>query len=190
MEELKPITKNKVVDRRDGLIFILLSMNYIAIMDDTLCMWEVLKNHQFCCNVHGGRPYAVTNISKERSKSGKREHVYLHHFVCPKIKGMTVDHINGNSLDNRVVNLRSVSYRINVLNSKPKSTNTTGIVGLARQPFRNRWLVKWSDEHHKVMYKYFSDSRFGGMERAKELAIDCLTHIHSTLSGYIEAKSL
>lgn len=46
------------------------------------------------------------------------QNLYLHRYLMDAPKGLTVDHINGNSLDNRRRNLRVVSYRENCVNSK------------------------------------------------------------------------
>ena len=46
-------------------------------------------------------------------------------------KGMTIDHINGNTLDNRKSNLRSILEKDNHKNVRKKSTNTSGIRGVS-----------------------------------------------------------
>ena len=51
--------------------------------------------------------------------NGLRRSILLHHLIvgCP-IRGLVVDHINRNPLDNRLQNLRVVTRRENALNSK------------------------------------------------------------------------
>jgi len=56
------------------------------------------------------------------------------------LAGELIDHINQNSLDNRVKNLRVASKKLNAINSKKISTNTTGHTGVYLH--RNkRWRV-------------------------------------------------
>ena len=45
---------------------------------------------------------------------------YLHHYICPPIKGMVTDHINRNRLDNRRENLRRVTQSENLRNTAPR----------------------------------------------------------------------
>lgn len=51
--------------------------------------------------------------------------VYFHRIIMACPKGKTVDHINGNSLDNRRENLRICSLRQNLLNKKKRKDGVT-----------------------------------------------------------------
>lgn len=53
------------------------------------------------------------------SLNGRKPNHYVHRlvaeaFIGPIAKGMTVNHINGNKLDNRLVNLEVVSHKSNI----------------------------------------------------------------------------
>jgi len=60
--------------------------------------------------------YAVRNIYPESSYKPKL--VYLHRYIFGEIpKGMVVDHINGDTLDNRRRNLRITTRAVNRSNN-------------------------------------------------------------------------
>lgn len=74
----------------------------------------------------GGQTYAAACI--------KMKIVLMHRFLLPGVqRGMVIDHINGNGLDNRRSNLRVVSQAENVWNAiRPKSRNRTGFIGVSQ----------------------------------------------------------
>jgi hypothetical protein len=50
-----------------------------------------------------------------------------------------VDHINGNSLDNRIVNLREATNAENMMNCGAKKNNTSGFKGVSWHKVTGRW---------------------------------------------------
>ena len=63
---------------------------------------------------------------------GKRRTVLFHRLICGLRKGdkRQVDHINGNKLDNRRVNLRICTRRQNHYNQQHRRANKTGYRGV------------------------------------------------------------
>lgn len=55
------------------------------------------------------------------SKNSKNKKIYLHRYIMNCPDGFCIDHINGNSLDNRKLNLRICSFRENSRNVKKQS---------------------------------------------------------------------
>lgn len=71
-----------------------------------------------------------------RSVNGR--HVYLHRFIVSAPKGLDVDHINGDTLDNRRSNLRVCTRRQNLQNMQCKSKSSP-YKGVSLDKRINRW---------------------------------------------------
>jgi len=91
-------------------------------------------------------------------KDGKLDH--LHRVIMKPAKGMCVDHINGNPLDNRRENLRIVAHWQNMLNRRrsPRSKSGYRIVFVEKN---DAWRIQL-----KVNGKYC----FSGSYRSKHIA--------------------
>ena len=91
------------------------------------------------------------------AKNGNDE--YMHRLVCSCPSGMVVDHINGNGLDNRRVNLRAVSANVNALSTKRYSNNTSGYRGVVLDKRRNLYAaqlqVRENGGQRKIHLGYF-----------------------------------
>jgi hypothetical protein len=69
--------------------------------------------------IHETKPGAGCKYVRCHKKGSKKnERVYLHRLITNANKNDIVDHINGNKLDNRRLNLRFVCHSLNALNSK------------------------------------------------------------------------
>lgn len=109
--------KARTIIIRDGVGFVPLGENakqgYALISADDVYKVET---NSWRLDSHG---YAIKSVRK----NGKTKNIFLHHVVYKKPdKGMVIDHINRNKLDNRRENLREVSYSLNSANrSRRKS---------------------------------------------------------------------
>lgn len=85
-----------------------------------------------------GKEYAEFSSKK----NGKTFTLKLHRVVLGlKKTGPQVDHINGNTLDNRKSNLRICNAAQNGWNRGPAKTNTSGYKGVSFCKRSNKWLA-------------------------------------------------
>lgn len=92
--------------------------------------WHVMPNPTT------GKPYAYWTPPK-----GQGHPVPMHRMVNHTPKGMDTDHINRDGLDNRCVNLRSVTRSQNRLNMGPQKNNKSGYNGVTQ--YGNKWRARY-----------------------------------------------
>lgn len=122
-------------------------------------------NEYFTCDFDKGLLYWKKNVGGKSKKGNLAGHIRDYtknsggYRYCVKVKykkyfaarviyemkngkipdGMVIDHINGDSLDNRIQNLRVVDRTINARNRKTESTNTSGITGVNFHKESKKW---------------------------------------------------
>jgi hypothetical protein len=138
--------------------------------------WEKVSKHRWGIRRdkkpgHAPRWYVVTQIphpnggwikvnqttkEKERGwrpnggRRRRRKTLTLHVLINETPKGMVTDHINGNGLDNRKCNLRSVTHKENCQNRGKTICNSSGFKGVRRlqrkqQTYLKPWMATTSD---------------------------------------------
>ena len=79
------------------------------------------------------------------------------------LDGMVVDHIDGNTTNNNINNLRSVSQNINLRNQSLYVNNKTGVTGIKfmNNGHSNYYVAIWYDLCGNQRQRYFSIMRLG-----------------------------
>jgi hypothetical protein len=113
---------------------ILLTQGKYALVDDE--DFEILSKFKWYAAKRGYGFYAQRRL--------KNISVQMHRFLLNPEKGKDVDHINGDTLDNRRANLRVCSRSQNEWNRKKQKNNTSGFKGVT---------------YNKESKKYFSRIR-------------------------------
>ena len=152
-----------------------LDKDMAAIVDDE--DFDRVSPHRWVASEQktGNGAFAVrTNIA--------RKTVYLHQLLIGKApKGMVIDHINGNPLDNQRANLRLVTYQQNCMNRRVRRTNTTGFKGVTWHKKNGYWTAsikvngkyqrkygfpspvaaaRWYDQHARLHYGEYASVNF------------------------------
>ena len=115
--------------------------------------WKVRPLHHFKCEkdqkafnkkLSGNKVGGLTGAKGDKylatSINNKMTHVHrivfmLHHGFIPNY----IDHIDGNRLNNKIENLRSVTSSENAKNRKANSNNTSGYTGVFWCKKSNKW---------------------------------------------------
>lgn len=91
------------------------------------------------------------------------ETILLHRYLTNCLKGMLVDHINRNTLDNELANLRIVTKQENCINRGTNFNNTSGVKGVTWNKREDKWMAFIHINNNFKNLGYYDD-----LEKAKE----------------------
>ena len=99
--------------------------------------------------------YIITLSNNGKIKKFKLHRVLVQHFKPDEWNAdLQVDHINRNSLDNRLENLRCVSHSVNQQNTGIRKTNTSGVKNISYSKQNKLWRYE-KMINKKIFYKSF-----------------------------------
>lgn len=114
-----------------GVVAIPLTKGEFCVVDEADA--EMVLQHRWYTNDRGlGYRYAIRT-----APSGSE---YLHRLIAGAERGEVVDHINGNTLDNRRDNLRVCTHQQNIFNCKCRPSKS-GFKGVYLYHDKRRWAA-------------------------------------------------
>mgnify|MGYP001571278685 CR=1 FL=1 len=115
-----------------------LTRGYSAVVDDE--DYDNFNRFHWHAVGYGKCVYAARNGPKTQ---GKRKYIYLHREILSDGGSLEIDHINGDGLDNRKLNLRKCTHQQNMFNAKKKhgSSKYKGV-------YFNKKIKKWCAQIH------------------------------------------
>lgn len=90
-----------------------LTQGKVALVDDE--DYELVSQYKWCAQFDGYNWYAVRQDSRKKN-NGKQKPIRMHSFLLQPPKGLEIDHINHDGLDNRRSNLHVCSHGENLRN--------------------------------------------------------------------------
>lgn len=117
---------------------------------------------------HAAGRYAGTQLWDAAAK--KRTYLMMHNLIINPPKGQVVDHINGDSLDNRRSNLRIASNQQNSWNRRPRADS--GFLGVRKSG--DQWMA--------AIYPNLTPISLGSYE-TKELAAAAYNEASAIIYG-------
>lgn len=98
----------------------------------------ILRSHHW--SIQRNRQSETYYVYRQVRTGGHRRKIYLHRELMGATAGYQVDHINGDGLDNRRINLRLCTNVENSYNRKPSSRSKTGLKGVYKTS-RGKWAA-------------------------------------------------
>ena len=106
-----------------------LTKGYVTTVDDDT--YEMLMEYKWCAGRKGGSYYAVSRTN------GKL--ISMHRLLMGFPDGLCIDHIDQNSLNNTLSNLRTATKAQNGMNRGPQKNTKTGFKGVSYDKSRNKY---------------------------------------------------
>ncbi len=136
-----------------------LTKGYVTVVDDWRA--DLADRAMHAKTSTRSRAYAVWH---DRI-GGKRRQTFLHRVIAARIYGpifllgMEVDHINGDTLDNRDCNLRLATRKQNGRNRRRNRNNTSGYKGVYWHKANGKWAAQIVVNGKRRHLGYFDDPR-------------------------------
>lgn len=138
-----------------------LTQGQVAQIDDAALDW--VHRYRWQARLVRGKWYAVTQF---HTSNGRRTTRYLHRMVFGEVdRKVEIDHINGDSLDDRRENLRATTHSENQQN-RAYGYGEVPVRGVGTTP-SGKYVAQ-----AKVAGKHYTFGRFDTIEEAEQAAIE------------------
>lgn len=119
-----------------------------------------------CLRKDGGvkKIYACRNMPRSSPVRGK---VFMHRCIVEAKHEVEVDHIDGDGLNNRRVNLRMATARQNAQNRKTPTNNTSGHKGVYWSKKSGKWVARIKRDGRLSVLGYFTEKDDAAVAYAK-----------------------
>jgi hypothetical protein len=95
-------------------------------------------------------------VKRATLSKGVRKTILLHRVIAGTPDGMDTDHVNGNGLDNRRVNLRPATKIQNATNSRLCERNTSGLKGAMFYRANGKWRSQIVVNRRNIHLGYYA----------------------------------
>lgn len=97
---------------------------------------------------------------------------HLHRYLIDAPKGYEIDHINLDTMDNRLCNLRICTHQQNQCNQPLQRNNTSGVTGVRFHRARNKFQARIKVCQHSIHLGYYMT--FEEAVQARNVGMRCM----------------
>lgn len=112
-----------------------LTQGYVALVDDA--DYDYINQFKWC--VYIDRKKNLYYAIGSKKVNGVRKSIRMHREIMQPPKNMVVDHINGDGLDNRRINLRICTVQQNACNRTSNRDSTSKYLGVSWYKALSKW---------------------------------------------------
>ena len=168
--QAKPIIPGPTPDTR----WVTLSRGRFALID--AADEPLVSSYRWNLNASGSG-YAIAVPDRERGTPA----FLMHRLIMDAPPHLTVDHINGNGLDNRRCNLRLATIAENAQNIRRNRASLTGVRGVCWEPKRKKYRAK-VQLGNKIVWRRRFDTLEEAEAAVKEARRQFYTHSAENLA--------
>lgn len=128
-----------------------LTQDKSAIVDD--------ESYEYLSQFKWQARYDRTTGKWYAARQVRRKFIYMHREILNAPDGLHVDHINGDTLNNRERNLRLATSAQNAWNRDKNRNNTTGYKGVTREKGRRKVRAQITVNGKHMHLGWFDDPR-------------------------------
>ena len=131
--------------------------------------YELVSDYKWYAHKGTSGHYYAANMTNK--VDGKRQRIFMHRLINNTPEGFETDHANGDSLDNRRNNLRTVTKSQNQHNTVLRKDNTSGFKGVGWHKASGKWRTRINKDGVTVFSGFFH-SKLEAAEAYNEQALE------------------
>ena len=141
--------------RNDDIRYIPLTHGLYATVDAQDYHWLSKYKWAALFNPRSNIIYAARSVAYDENGKRRRRTILMHREIMKPPKGMVIDHINSNGINNRRRNLRTCTPAQNVQNARPRTHGKSRFIGVF--PNRGKWQAAITVNKEKFYLGLFED---------------------------------
>lgn len=125
---------------------------------DGVLYWKVRNSNRISIGsptgtINGNRGYLCTRIDGKKYLNHRLIFLYHHGYMPENM----IDHIDRNTLNNRIENLREINQQCNMRNARQHIDNTSGVKGICWHKKTNKWYAQIVINQKLKNFGYYPD---------------------------------